>query len=118
MKKIITKVAVAAILTLGANPLFAGAGHDHSHSSSKTKISEAKAKEIATGEMKKYVLVGKLDKSWENISIESTKQQVYKSVAEWVFTFKNQKETNPERQNLYVFINQYGEMSGANFTGQ
>jgi hypothetical protein len=118
MKKIITKVAVAAILTLGANPLFAGAGHDHSHSSSKTKISEAKAKEIATGEMKKYVLVGKLDKSWENVSIDTIKQQTYQSVPEWVFAFKNQKETNPERQNLYVFINQYGEMSGANFTGK
>ncbi|MDQ1244521.1 MAG: hypothetical protein QG565_861 [Campylobacterota bacterium] len=120
MKKMITKVAVAAILTLGVNPLYAGAGHDHEHghSHAQEKISEAKAKEIATGQMKKYILNGKLDKSWESVSIESIKQQVYKSVPEWVVAFKNQKETNPERQNLYIFVNQYGEMLGANFTGK
>jgi len=118
MKKIITKVAVAAILTLGVNPLYGGAGHDHSHSSSKTKINEAKAKEIAIRQVKNYTLDGKLDKSWENVPIESAKQQTYQSVSEWVFAFKNQKESNPKQQNLYVFVNQYGEMIGANFTGQ
>ncbi|MFA7353251.1 MAG: DUF6488 family protein [Sulfurimonadaceae bacterium] len=118
MKKIITKVAVAAILTLGVNPLFAGAGHDHSHSSSKTKINEAKAKEIALKEMRRYVLKGKLEKSWEGAPVNSAKQQVYKSVPEWVVTFKNQKEPNQKQQNLYVFVSQYGEITGANFTGE
>lgn len=118
MKKIITKVVVAAILTFVVNPLYGGAGHDHSHGHSKTKINEAKAKEIAVREVKKYTFNGKLDKSWERVSIENTKQQVYKSVPEWVVTFKNQKEPNPKQQNLYVFVNQYGEISGANFTGQ
>jgi hypothetical protein len=118
MKKIITKVAVAAILAFGVNPLYGGAGHDHSHSSSKTKINEAKAKEIAIKVVKKYTLDKKLDKSWENVSIDTIKQQTYQSLPEWVVTFKNQKELNPKRQNLYVFVNQYGEMTGANFTGQ
>lgn len=118
MKKIITKVAVAAILTLAVIPLYAGAGHDHSHSSSKTKINEAKAKEIAIRVVKNYTLDGKLDKSWENVSIDTIKQQTYQSVPEWVVTFKNQKEPNPKQQNLYVFVNQYGEMTGANFTAQ
>ncbi len=118
MKKIITKVAVAAILILGVNPLYAGAGHDHSHSSSKTKINEAKAKEIAIRQVKNYTLDGKLDKSWDNVPIESTKQRTYQSVLEWVVTFKNQKEPNLKQQNLYIFVNQYGEMIGANFTGQ
>lgn len=120
MKKTITKVAVAAILTLGVNPLYAGAGHDHDHghSHSKVKINEAKAKEIAIKEVKKYTADGKLDKSWENVSIDTIKQQIYQSVPEWVVAFKNQKELNPKRQNLYIFVNQYGEMTGANFTGQ
>ncbi|MDO9266605.1 MAG: DUF6488 family protein [Sulfurimonas sp.] len=120
MKKIITKVAVAAILTLGVNPLYGGAGHDHGHdhSSSKTKINEAKAKEIAIRQLKNYTLDGKLDKSWDNVPIESAKQRTYQSVPEWVVTFKNQKELNKEKQTLYVFVNQYGDMAGANFTGQ
>lgn len=118
MKKIITKVAVAAILTFGVNPLYAGAGHDHGHSHSQEKISEAKAKEIALKEMRRYVLKGKLEKSWEGAPVNSAKQQVYKSVPEWVVTFKNQKEPNPKQQNLYIFVNQYGEIMGANFTGE
>ncbi len=120
MKKIITKVAVAAILTLGVNPLYAGAGHDHEHghSHAQEKISEAKAKEIATKEMRRYVLKGKLEKSWESVPVNSAKQQVFKSVPEWVVAFKNQNETNPEHQNLYIFVNQYGEITGANFTGK
>jgi hypothetical protein len=118
MKKIITKVAVAAILAFGVNPLYGGAGHDHSHSSSKTKINEAKAKDIALKEMRRYVINGKLDKSWEGAPVNSAKQQVYKSIPEWVVTFKNPKESKPEQQNLYVFVSQYGEIMGANFTGE
>lgn len=118
MKKIITKVAVVAILTLGVNPLFAGAGHDHGHSHSTVKINEAKAKEIAIRAVKNYTLDGKLDKSWENVPIDAIKQQTYQSAPEWAVTFKNQKEPNQKQQNLYVFVNQYGEMTGANFTGQ
>ena len=120
MKKMITKVAVAAILTLGVNPLYAGAGHDHEHghSHAQEKISEAKAKEIALKEMRRYVLKGKLEKSWESTPVKSAKQQVFKSVPEWVVAFKNQNETNPEQQNLYIFVNQYGEIIGANFTGK
>lgn len=118
MKKIITKVAVATILTLGVNPLFAGAGHDHGHSHSTVKINEAKAKEIAIRVVKNYTLDGKLDKSWENVPIDTIKKQTYQSAPEWAVTFKNQKEPNPKQQNLYVFVNQYGEMTGANFTGQ
>lgn len=116
MKKIITKVVVATILTLGVNPLYAGAGHDHSYS--KTKINEAKAKEIAVRQLKNYTLDGKLDKSWENVPIDSVKQRTYQSAPEWVFIFKNLKEPNLNQQNLYIFVNQYGEMIGANFTGQ
>ncbi|MBE0514016.1 DUF6488 family protein [Sulfurimonas sp.] len=118
MKKIITKVAVAAILAFGVNPLYAGAGHDHGHSHSQEKISEAKAKEIAIRAVKNYTLNGKLDKSWENVPIDTIKKQTYQSAPEWAVTFKNQKESNMERQKLYVFVNQYGEMTGANFTGQ
>lgn len=118
MKKIITKVAVAAILTLGVNPLYGGAGHDHSHGHSKIKINEAKAKDLAIRVVKKYTLDGKLDKSWENVPIDTVKKQTYQSVPEWAVTFKNQKASDPKKQNLYIFVNQYGEMTGANFTGQ
>lgn len=124
MKNVITKAALASILILGVNPLYAGAGHnhdhgdDHGHSHAKTKINKAKAKIIAIKIVKDYAIDGKLDKSWSDVIVDSVKAQTYNSVPEWVFTFKNPKELNSKHQSLYIFVNQYGEMSGANFTGQ
>ena len=124
MKNIITKTALAAILTLGLNPLYAGAGHshehgdDHGHSHAKTKINKIKATEIAQIIVKNYAIDGKLEKSWINVTVDSVREQTYKSMPEWVFTFKNPKESNSKHQSLYIFINEYGEMTGANFTGQ
>lgn len=120
MKKNITIAAFAAFLALGANPLYAGAGHDHSHghSHSKTKIKETKAKQIATRYINNYVLDGKLDKSWKDATLKSAKEQVYHGIPEWVFAFNNPAEPKDNQKNLYIFINQYGEMTGANFTGE
>lgn len=124
MKNIITKTVFAAILTFGVNPLYAGAGHNHDpednhgHSHAKTKINKTKANEIAISIVKNYALDGKLAKSWSNVIVDSVREQTYNSVPEWVFTFKNPKEVNSKHQSLYIFVNQYGEMTGANFTGQ
>ena len=120
MKNRITKTVLAAILTLGANSLYAGAGHNHNHghSHTKTKINKGKAKIIAIKIVKDYAVDGKLDKSWSDVIVDSVKAQTYNSVPEWVFTFKNPKEVNPKHQSLYIYVNQYGEMTGANFTGQ
>lgn len=115
MKKIITLVTFVVILTLGVNPLYA---HGDAHSHSNVKINEVKAKEIALIQVKNFVLAGKLDKSWTNVKVDNMKQQTYQSMPEWIFTFKNPKEPNPKQQNFYIFVNQYGQMTGANFTGE
>lgn len=120
MKKTITSAAFAAFLALGANPLFAGAGHDHSHdhghSHEKIIVSQEKAQKVATQLLNNYVLDGKLHKSWKNTPVKSVKEQVYHSVPEWVFMFNNPNEPKAEQKNLYIFINQYGTLTGANFT--
>lgn len=120
MKKIITKAAFAAILAFGANPLYAGPGHDHDHghNHSHTKVNEAQAKKIAIKELKRYVAAGKLDMSWKDVPVKSVEQKIFHSMPEWVFTFNNPQEPKQEQHNLYIFINQYGEMTGANFTGE
>lgn len=115
MKKIITLVTFVVILTLGINPLYAhGGGHENSN----VKISGIKAKEIALMQVKNFVFAGKLDESWTNVKVDNAKQQTYQSTPEWMFTFKNPKEPNPKQQSFYIFVNQYGQMTGANFTGE
>ena len=122
MKQIITNAAFAAALTLSVSPLYAGGnhdhGHDHGHSHSKTVVNEAKAKEVAMRQIKNFVQSGKLDKSWAGVAVHSVNKQTYNSMPEWIFTFKNDKEPNQERHSFYIFVNQYGEMAGANFTGK
>lgn len=121
MKKIITSVAMATFLTLGINPLYAGSGHnhgEHGHSHGHSKVEEAQAKQIAMKQLNSYVALGKLDKSWKNIPVKNTKKQEFQGNPEWVFTFNNLNEKKAEQKNLYIFVNQYGEMMGANFTGK
>lgn len=122
MKKIITNAAFAAVLTLSVSPLYASGnhdhGHDHGHSHSKTVVNETKAKGVAMRQLKTLVQSSKLDKSWAGVAVHSVNKQTFNSMPEWVFAFKNDKEPNQERRNLYIFVNQYGEMTGANFTGK
>ncbi|MBU1658938.1 hypothetical protein KKG72_07805 [bacterium] len=120
MRKIITSVAMATFLALGINPLYAGSGHsheDHGHSHGNSKVNEAQAKQIATQQLNSYVAHGKLDKSWKNIPVHNIEQKKFHGNPEWVFTFNNPNEVKANQKNLYIFVNQYGEMTGVNFTG-
>ncbi|QOY54242.1 hypothetical protein HUE87_10215 [Candidatus Sulfurimonas marisnigri] len=121
MRKIIISVAMATFLALGINPLYAGSGHshgEHGHSHEYSKVGEAQAKQIAMKQLNGYVALGKLDKSWKNISVKNTNKQEFQGTPEWVFTFNNPNEPKADQKNLYIFINQYGQMTGANFTGK
>ncbi len=115
MKKIKALVTFVVMLTLGVNPLYA---HGNGHKRSTVKINEVKAKEIAIKQVENFTLAGKLDKSWRNIKVDSVRQQTFQSLPEWIFTFKNPKEPNPKQKSFYIFVNQYGEITGANFTGE
>lgn len=121
MKKIIRSVAMATFLALGINPLYAGSGHshgEHGHSHGNSKVKEEQAKQIAVKQLNSYAARGKLDKSWKNIPVKSVEQKMFHGKPEWAFTFNNPKEPKAKQKNLYIFVNQYGEMTGANFTGK
>ncbi|MBC8236657.1 MAG: hypothetical protein H8E76_00350 [Helicobacteraceae bacterium] len=121
MKKIITSVAMATFLALGINPLYAGSGHshgDHGDGHGHSKVKEAQAKQIAMKQLNSYVSHGKLDKSWKHTPLKSVEQKMFHGKLEWVFTFNNPNEVKTKNKNLYIFVNQYGKMTGANFTGK
>lgn len=118
MKKTITQVAVAAILTLLVNPLYGSSGHEHGDGCIQEKIDEAQARETALKEAKRLVAKKKLDASWSDAQIDGVNQQIFNSMPEWIVALKNIKETNQKRQNLYIFITQYAEITGVNFSGK
>jgi hypothetical protein len=115
MKKTITKAVAAAILMLCVNPLYGGAEHEHGHNCIQDKIGETEAKEFALKEIKRLVVKKKLEASWSDAEVYGVNQRVFKSMPEWIVAFKNPKEANLERQNLYIFVTQYAEITGVSF---
>ena len=121
MKKNITNTALAFIIVLGFNSLFAGAGHDHGHGHSHshmTKVTKIQAVKASKKEIKKYVKKGKLVKSWLKVKVNDVSQKKYHGHLEWVITYKNSEIKDAKKQQLYVFINEIGHSTGANFTGE
>jgi hypothetical protein len=120
MKSIITKVAFAAILTIGFSPLYAGGNHDdHDHGEkSHPKIDEAKAKLIAVKQLNTHIDSKKLKSSWLDMPVHKIEQKTFNSKLEWVVRFKNPKIKDANRQILYVFVNLHGRVTGSNFTGK
>ena len=126
MKNILSKAALAALLTLGVSPLYAGSGHNHDHdhdhghghSHEKVKINEAEAKAIALKQVNHYLNKKKLEKSWLGVPVHNVEQKRFKSGLEWVVSYKNTKVKDPGKQVLYIFVSQYGKLTGANYTGK
>lgn len=111
----------AVVLALNLTTLYAGSGHshgEHGHSHGQSEVKEAQAKQIAIKQLSSYVANRKLDKSWKHIPVKNLEQKMFHGIPEWVFTFNNPNEVKAEQKNLYIFVNQYGEVTGANFTGK
>jgi hypothetical protein len=112
MKKIFKIVVLA--LALATTPLLAGAGAPgHSHE----KVTEQKAIKIATSMKDGLADKGTLDKSWKNVNTSKIIQKKFKGNMEWVVTFNNPKIEDKAKQTLYVFVSLYGQVTGANYTG-
>ena len=119
MKKLIRTSLITAVLACSFNPLYASGSHDHGgHSHAQKEVTKEYAKNVATKEIKSLSQRGKLDKSWINTPMLNMKQKKYNNEMEWVVSYKNDNIKDPNKQNLYVFINLYGEITGVNHSGQ
>lgn len=73
-------------------------------------------KELVT----KMVAQEQLHKSWLKASLKKAEKKKYVATEdlEWIVIFYNESEPNPEHKSLYFFLSLYGEIVGANFTGE
>lgn len=119
MYKLIKTSLITAALTLGFNPLYAGGNHDHGHSHSHDKevVSEQYAKNMARQEIRALILSDKIDKSWAEQKVVSVEKKKFDNIYEWVFKYENKGVKDTEKQTLYVFVNEFGEPNGANYSG-
>ncbi|RXK03345.1 DUF6488 family protein [Halarcobacter bivalviorum] len=105
---------IALTLALATTPLLAGAGAPgHSHE----KITEQKAINIAKSMKNGLVKKGTLKDSWEMVDYSEVKQKKFGKNLEWLVTFNNPKIEDKSKQTLYIFMSLYGQVTGANYTG-
>ena len=120
MNKLIKTSLITAILACGFNPLYAGAGHDHGHEHShdKKEVTQSYAEKEATEEVKKLLQYKKIDASWIDTPILNVEKKKFKNKMEWVISYKNKNIKDVNKQTLYIFVNLYGEIKGANYSGK
>lgn len=119
MKKLIKTSLMTALLACSFNPLYASGSHDHGgHSHAQKEVTKEYAQNIATKEIKRLVQHDKLDSSWTNSPVSNMEKKKFNNTTEWVISYKNNKIQDVKKQNLYVFINLYGEITGVNHSGE
>lgn len=117
MKKLLKISFITAILTCLYSPLFAAAGTGHSHAPKK-EVSKITIKKQANDELKKLVTTDKIDKSWLKKPILNMEKKKFYNNMEWVISYQNKDISDAQKQTLYVFVNKYGKVTGANYTGK
>lgn len=111
------KLLLGLFLSLCSATAMAGSDHDHGHSHSHAPVNQATATTNATEFVAALVKRNKLDESWASITPSSVEKKVFKGAPEWVAIFVNDKITDTDKQNIYVFLTLGGDYIAANFTG-
>lgn len=118
MKTILKSTILASLLALGTTNLHAGGAHSHGGSSHvHEKINEAKAITIATSMKNGLAEKGTVNSSWNSIDTSKVEKKIFGKNEEWVVSFNN-PSLKKEQQTLYIFIDLYGDVKAANYTGK
>lgn len=117
--KILKSTILASLLALGTTNLFAGSAHSHGGSSHEhEKINEIKAIVIAKNMKDGLIKKGTITNTWQNIDASKVEKKLFAKNEEWVVNFNNPQIENKSKQTLYVFVDLYGEVTGANYSGK
>lgn len=110
--------AIVLGLTIGLFSItaIAGSGHDHGHSHSPVNQATAKAK--ATKTIASLVKQKTIAESWSSIPAKAVEKKTFNGKQEWVVSFVNEKVTDTEKRQLYIFLTLSGEYIAANYTGK
>jgi len=73
---------------------------------------------IAKEKVKMLVKDKKISQSWLNISSPEISKTKYTRINDYKVVFHNSKIKKKKYQNLYIFVNKFGEVQGANYSGK
>ena len=117
------------VLTLASGTLYAHGSHEHAgHGYNHTqeelstehiqKVSTKEIQRIAHKQVMNLIEKEKIEESWSNTPVLNMKKKQFHRNTEWVVTYKNKEIKDQMKQTLYIFVNLYGKVTGANHTGK
>ena len=110
MRNISTVLLVSSLLFASPVMVYAHGSGEQSHGAASFNDIIKKA----TEKVKSLVESGKLGKNWADVQYDSATTKG----DEWVVKYKNDKESDPAKQTLYLFFGLDGAYSATNFTGK
>ena len=116
-------------LALTSGTLYAHGNHkDSSHGYAPTqdelstehiqRVSTEEIKRVANRQVISLIKKEKIEKSWSRAAILNMDKKQFHRSTEWVVTYKNKKIKDELKQTLYIFVDLYGKITGANHTGK
>ena len=132
MKNLINTILKMAIIALVINPLYAE--ENKAHVKDELYLTSVHIPEDScfgpilqsTREVQKdsrfrlwdLVQKKKLDKSWLNAPIVSTDKGEFGSQIEWIIHYQNKNVKDVNKQNVYIFLDEWGLVMGSNYIGK
>lgn len=92
--------------------------HDHGHGHSHEPVTQEQAEHSANDIVIQLVEKGKIESSWKSTPVNKAMKKKFGDNMEWVINFRNEKISDPAKQNLYIFLNLSGEYIAANYSGK
>ena len=116
-------------LALTSGTLYAHGSHEHgNHGVSPTqdelstehiqKVSTEHIQRVANKQVLNLIEKEKIEKSWSNAPVSNMEKKQFHRTTEWVVSYKNKEIQDQTKQTLYIFVNLYGKVTGANHTGK
>ena len=112
------KIFIYFIITIAlySSTLYASSDVAHVH-----EVEEVSKEEIlisAKRKIKMLIEESEIDTSWIDATVVKSKRTKSKYTNEWVVVFTNSKVKDKTKHILYIYVNIYGFVLGANHTGR
>jgi len=93
--------------------------HEHNHScAAKVELSKKDIQRAARKRLWVLTQEKKIPVSWLEVPIVSTDKKLFVDKVEWVVNYQDLNVKNKTKQNVYIFVDLYGHVMGANYTGK
>ena len=99
--------------------LFIKTKHEHNHScAAKVELSKREIQRAARKRLWMLAQNRNITDSWLEVPIMSTNKKKFGYLVEWVVHLQNLSIEDKKKQNIYIFVNLYGHVTGVNYIGK